>query len=661
MAVQIEVREFNLGTATGNIDLGGFSFQPKACLFLLTGNASQNADSASGDGMRLAWGLCDGTRQWAMCSGEENAQTTSDVGRRSTTSGCILWADEGGGSQVVQGKASFVSFLTDGVRVNRLTAFSSPGSPLVKVIAFGGTDVSVFGDLVAPSTSLGGTVNVTPGFEADVVLAFMIGNHVDADGNAENDDHSLSMGWAVNPDRQAANNQFCIGFGSQDAQTGSQNDMAWFNNRCAVSRQDNAVDPGAEITAFGATTFTVTTRDEAALAADRVGFLALNLGGANAKVFSVAQDMPTATGPQSQAGASFTPLFLLGLAIGDDRAANTWAATDADNSSVGVGLTDGTRTFAATAWTDDAVTSACRCRIRNTHVWSLDNQAGALEDEATLTSFNADGWTLNFTTAASPAKRTVYLAIGDAATGGAADGDLSAAGIGTMTATGASLASGGFSFQGTGSMTMAGASLAASAMTSTGISTAEFDGRSAIAAAMFSSGEATMTMAASAIASGALDAQGQGDFTLEGSALATGALDAQGAGELTAEGAALASGAVTSTGTSTVEWVGASVSEAAGAFSMAGESTVEWVGESTATATFASDGTGAASFEGVGGEEPEPAPTPARVPDVGGGAWPRPNYIKARRKKKLLEEDEELIAVLKQAAPYLLQGRRRLH
>src|SRR3990167_1824579 len=568
MAVSIEVREFTIPAGTGNVDFTGFSFQPKACLFFLTGNASQNADSASADGMRLAIGMCDGTRQWAMCTGEEDAQATSDVGRRSTTTGCILWADEGGGSQIVQGKATFVSFLATGVQVNRLPAFRSTASPLLKIVAFGGTDVSVFGDLVAPSTTLGGTVTVTPGFEADVVIAAMIGKHTDADGNTENDDHSWSLGWAVNPDRQATNNQFCHAGCAQDGQAASQSDMSIHTNRCAVSRQDDAVDPGAEITAFDATTFTVTTRDEAALANDRVGFLALNLGGANANVFSVNQDMPTATGSQSQAGTTFTPIFLLGLAIGDNRAFNTWAAADAQNSSVGVLLADGTRTFAAAAWTDDAADpSNCACRIRDTHVWSLDNQAGILISEASFTSFNANGWTFDFTTKDAVAEKAVYLAIGDVAAGGIVEADGSASGSASSSVAGAMTATTVLNAAGIARSAIAAATLWLVAASAAGVAAVDAPSAQVAASTATVAGVGDATAVAAAI--WRVDAASAGVGSLDGISGATilAAAESAGVADASGVGAATAVSSGASAGGAGRDVVGAALTLAGGAIS----------------------------------------------------------------------------------------------
>ncbi len=416
MAVEIEVREFTISTGTGNIDFTGFGFQPKACMFFYSSNATDNADSSTSDGKVRSIGMCDGTREWAMCSASEDNQANADVGRRSTTSGCILRADEGSGSQGLLGKATFVSFLSDGVRVNRTTAFTSPTSPLVRVVAFGGSDVSVYGDIFNPNDTLNGTTSTTAvGFEADLLMTSMINNHVDSDGNSNNDDDSFSVGWAVNPDRQAANNTFSIMAGARDAPTAMETAHMISNNRCCTSVRDNATDAGIEITAWSSNGFTATTRDKAFFSDGRFFFLALKLGGSDAKIYTVNTDCRTTTGDQVNTAAGFLPIFMMDIMISTDTAVNT-LLTSGSASSMGFGFADGTRQMCQSEYDDDArSTSECKAKKRNTKFFSVETMTGTVLTEGTLKTFDTNGFTVNFSTTSSPAKRACYLAIGDVA------------------------------------------------------------------------------------------------------------------------------------------------------------------------------------------------------------------------------------------------------
>jgi len=84
---------------------------------------------------------------------------------------------------------------------------------------------------------------------------------------------------------------------------------------------------------------------------------------------------------------------------------------------------------------------------------------------------------------------------------------------------------------------------------------------------------------------------------------------------------------------------------------------------STATSAFAADGVGTADFVGVGGEAPTPPEEEPPHPDLGdGGAWGRWAGLGRRKKKRLVkQEDEEIVAIIEQAAPHLMQHRRTLH
>jgi len=417
MAVLVETREFVISSGTGNITFGGFGFTPKACIFILMPCQTDNVDSdAVSAGSGCGMGMCDGTRQWAWYSGSEDGVVAgADVGRRSTTSGCIMRSDEQA-SQVLLGKASFVSFPANGVQVNRLTAFTVPVGPRVRIIAFGGADLTAYGDIFDPNNTQDGTTATTaPGFEPDLIIAGMVGHHEDVDGATGNDDDACSIGWAVNPDRQASNNQFCIGFHTVDGGSAQVNNMSFHNNRCCVSREGDAADAGIEITAWSSTGFTATTRDAAAGTLDRFFYLALHLGGGSAQVYSVNLDTPTGTGNQSDASVGFTPLFLFGIMISDNRTVNTWDGTATENSSIGIGMTDGTRDLSLTRYGDDAATTTnCRSRVRNSQFFSTDNEVGATEVEANFISFQSTGWTLNFgTVTTAELRRAAYLVIGD--------------------------------------------------------------------------------------------------------------------------------------------------------------------------------------------------------------------------------------------------------
>jgi len=83
--LKIATGRFQITGGTGNQVISGVGFQPKAYILFLTANAIDNQDSTNGGaatGMRFSIGMTNGTRQFCMSTGEEDAQGTTDVARR---------------------------------------------------------------------------------------------------------------------------------------------------------------------------------------------------------------------------------------------------------------------------------------------------------------------------------------------------------------------------------------------------------------------------------------------------------------------------------------------------------------------------------------------------------------------------------------------------
>ena len=192
----ISTGRFTLTSGTGNLPVTGVGFQPSAYILFLTKNATDDANSieGAGNGSLLSIGMTDGTRQYCMSSGVEDDQTTSDVGRRAFSDEVICNIDISDQDQSVLGEANHVSFDADGFTINRSVTFTNPNSVLVEYIAFGGGDLNVRVDTVDLNDTQDGSVDVSDvTFEPDVVLTSFISNFVDANGNTNNDDDSISL------------------------------------------------------------------------------------------------------------------------------------------------------------------------------------------------------------------------------------------------------------------------------------------------------------------------------------------------------------------------------------------------------------------------------------------------------------------------------------
>jgi len=405
--VQIATGRFTVTGGTGNQAITGVGFQPKAYVLIYTKNATDDADS-TGTGSILSIGMADGTTQFCMASGSENAQGAADVGRRGFSDE-VLCTHDAQTDQTVQGEANHVSMDVDGFTINKAVAFTAPASPLVHYIAFGGDGISVDVGTVDLNDTQDALVDVTaPGFEPDLVLASYIGVFLDATGDGNNDDHSFSLGWAVNPARQAANNQYSMMVASADSADPTETISRFDNVRAGTSYRDDAIDASFEIGSFDASGFSVTTRLTAATTSEIMGYLAINLG-PSPKVYSVARTARTSTGNDVESSAGFQPIFLLGMGSAVVTAANT----NTNGASMAIGITDGTDTFAIMQYDEDNnTTSDTANRVTNTQFMSANLHTGAISWEATFTSFDSGGWTINYGDAAGSAYQNAFLAIG---------------------------------------------------------------------------------------------------------------------------------------------------------------------------------------------------------------------------------------------------------
>ncbi|MBZ0167658.1 MAG: hypothetical protein K8I00_12700, partial [Candidatus Omnitrophica bacterium] len=287
--ISIATGRFTMSSGTGDLAVTGVGFQPKAYILFLTKNDTDDTDSAEGSGLgsQLSIGMTDGTNQFCMTSGVEDDQGTSDVGRRGfeTSQGSEVGnavacnIDVGSGSQDVRGEAAHVSMDVDGFTINRSVTFTEPTNVLVEYIAFGGADLTAHVDLVNLNNTLDASVNETaPGFEPDLVITSFTGKYLDATGNSDNDDDSISYGWAINPSIQPTDNQFSITKSSRDGQSTATGQTRIDSSYAGISFRDGTIDTGFEIENFDASGFDVTTRVSASGDNEIMGYLALDLG-----------------------------------------------------------------------------------------------------------------------------------------------------------------------------------------------------------------------------------------------------------------------------------------------------------------------------------------------------------------------------------------------
>lgn len=380
-------------------DLSGLT--PKAALFIVSGGIT---DGTAADEARLSFGAATGSsNRWALCGFDEHNVATSNTIDAQSTVHCVFVRDPG----VTIASADFDSFITNGVRIEWDVA--PPSAYLLTVVLFAGTDLSAHANNVALGNTIDLTADVTaPGFEPDNLICSLSASA------------SQSNNWRVSNNAGFAYNDG-VGGVTQRAHA-----KYWEDNKSTArcwARSTNsgaglycsnsgALDYYVEISDFDSNGFSATPRNSGANN-NLLCYLALAYNGA-VDSWVGTHTTPTSTGNDSETGPGFTPqavilienlLEAIDTAYSDNRAgAFGLSAFDADNEySTVVAAEDGVATTNTQSLSDD------RAIV-------LTDDDGTLDIEATFVSFDANGWTVNYSNAPATAKLFFALAIeGEAA------------------------------------------------------------------------------------------------------------------------------------------------------------------------------------------------------------------------------------------------------
>ena len=390
----VVVHRFTVPASTGNLDitttkLGGAT--PKGVLFICGG-------SDAGDGLptaraRIGVGAATAsTERWVVSTGSRHGQASTDTFRQGKIDQCIYCLTAASGSALYL--ADFVSFITNGVRVNFTTA---PGGYTVIAIFFAGDDVEAHADTFNPGTTVNGTVDITdPGFQPDLVFfAAQLQQMNDVEGS----NHILSFGVAID---DGSDTQMASFSAETDGQAAGDPFARVQNNRAVWTWVYEC-----EIGTFDASGFSSTLRIASA-GTDDVGYLAIKTGAnLSLEVF----DSPTSTGNASSTAPGYTPDVLISM-LTYLESVNA-SSNDDTAGSYGISAIDAiAENIEAFAIEDAADPTDTESQADNKAI-NLPSDDSSSSIEADFVSFDSSGWTLNFTQVEANAKKFLVLAIGE--------------------------------------------------------------------------------------------------------------------------------------------------------------------------------------------------------------------------------------------------------
>ncbi len=401
MGIVVAVTQF-VGTS-GNQDITTPDLKgltPKAALLFCS---SATIDGSSAAHAHVSIGAVTGaSNEWALTSNDEDGQTTMDSHKEAYGDRCI--AQNVPGSFNIDGAAHFVSWLTDGMRIN----WDDPmnGSYLITVVFFAGTDLTVHANRRALDTQ-DTVVDVTdPGFQPDIVIAAMA-RLVDLPPD-DSQSHSVSIGVA-HFDGASTIVQRCWNSASQVGLGTSNVSGVHKENRITEVpiATGASVDVGAEISAFDSSGFSLTARNASGVS-EAVYYLALSFGGA-VNSYVETHKTPVTTGDDADTGPGFTPQFvMLGTTLLE--ATGTYE-TAGLGGQVGISVMDGKTEYALSMNSRDAIGDSECQSLNDASAIAMPDHLGVLEVEATFVSFDPLGFTLNYSNHAEVSNFWWVLAI----------------------------------------------------------------------------------------------------------------------------------------------------------------------------------------------------------------------------------------------------------
>ena len=363
--------------------------EPKAIIIWSDG---QDVEGNTGD-YHVGFGFSDGTTSHSIATSSDDGLATSNASRRQSDAlFTMVLPDENHSSTAELDSWNDTSFTIDWTK-------NDPWPYRLNYMIIGGADVSAKVINWNTPTSTGNFSVTGTGFVPDTVLHLYQGL-----GPA-----TLPTQWSAAVfslgAMDGAGNQWASFYrvtdnaSTSDTVRGLETDSAIYRNWSGTA------DTRATYYSMDSNGFTVNF-SVVPSTARLMGSLALE--GLDIDVGSFTKSTGSAPASQAVTGVSFQPeaLFLTGV--------QSTATSFADHARHGLGMTDGVAEFATAGQDADNETTTIVDRemsLDKVYV-KIDNKTQTIDAEAELTSFDAGGFTLSWTTNDAVATEIVYLAVG---------------------------------------------------------------------------------------------------------------------------------------------------------------------------------------------------------------------------------------------------------
>jgi len=345
-------------------------------------------------------GITDGTTSKSVSASSQGGSSGSHTANRVASKAITIvkWAPASGAMLLAE--ADLQSWDSTNIVLNWTTKDSY--QYVVHYLAIGGSDVSAKVVQWQSGTTTGNVAVTGVGFQPVLVfhsyagyLQTMLPNNNAAGG-------LFGFGaMDMNGDQWAVSTYSRDAVATSDTQRGQQTNACIFSFNEAL-----AVQKKAAIVSMDSDGFTVNFSNSTS--ANNIPIFSLALAGLNAGVGSFLKSTGVAPASQAVTGVNFKPSAVLLTSFQDVTQASPVA-----HSRFGIGASDGT-TEGSSAYEDlDAVTTTNMVGIDKTSkvFMKMNNSTPAIDAEADLSSMDANGFTLNWTTNDAVQTQILYFAL----------------------------------------------------------------------------------------------------------------------------------------------------------------------------------------------------------------------------------------------------------
>lgn len=387
--MKVACLQFLTATSTGNQDItGSLNGEVPKAVFLSWSRSTSNAASSVG-GIAGYGAATSSSDRWCVCSSSLDNVVTTVEKTRARADACYIQLNTNNGTLV--SVADFVSFIPNGFRINWSTA--SATARYVQAWVLYGNDISAKAGIFTPDTTQNNSVNVSTSFLPSFLL--LAHGHCDFNNTAV-DNNRMGFGMARNASsiEQAANYRVA------EHNVGTSNLAAFYSNTYAAIRTDiggaSSNEYAIDITAFSTSGFTATTRLANIPAANiDIGYLAVKCLN-SCKISSILS--AASTGNQAYTGIGFKPQALI-LSTSGTSSANTKITSGIGCEDVANGMScPANQTCMIDAIRDNIGTSDATDRTLTSDIFTIMRSTAVFDIQGSLSSYDADGFTINFTT-----------------------------------------------------------------------------------------------------------------------------------------------------------------------------------------------------------------------------------------------------------------------